>query len=483
MVKTGRVLDRLCTLCAVFFCAVIAVQNVFFTASRGQWVSLLALILTAAAAFLAVKILPDGRYVPVVLFVLRFAAAMLVIWTVKSQPVQDFQTIYTAACQMAQGSREYLALESRYFYNWAYQTAFAAYESFVIRLFGEGYLAIQVLNALYLAGTNVLVYLIGRRLLPGKGGLAAGVLYLLYPAPLFLAAVLTNQHLSTFLLYLGVLVLLGRRDRPLTIPRAVLGGVLLALGNAMWPVGVIVLLAGVLWCAVSLLRHFRRSLRWVLSALARPAVLAVTYVLAGALLSAAVVWSGANPAGLTNNQPMWKFVLGFNEESSGAWNEEDYTSLYLLQGEEADAAMRQVVRERLSVGPVRLARLMLAKSYLMWADNEDLYWGFGHLKSDAPLIGSVTAGQAVNLMTQWDKGAYLLIFALALLWLGRRLANRDPDGDPLLPVLIFCGYYAVYLIIEVQARYRYSLVPAAVLFAGGALAALAERRKPRPPES
>ena len=59
--------------------------------------------------------------------------------------------MYDAACQLARGSREYL--QTDYFYNWAYQTGFVAYEALVVRLFGEGLLPLQVLNAVWMAGT------------------------------------------------------------------------------------------------------------------------------------------------------------------------------------------------------------------------------------------------------------------------------------------------------------------------------------------
>ena len=39
-------------------------------------------------------------------------------------------------------------------------------------------------------------------------------------------------------------------------------------------------------------------------------------------------------------------------------------------------------------------------------------------------------------------------------------------------VLLLCGYYAVHLIVEVQSRYRYFLMPCVFLLAGIAIARL-----------
>ena len=114
-------------------------------------------------AVLGLARLRPVRAFSLAVFVLRFAIALAVILVFGAVPVQDFQTMYDAACQMAQGGGDYLRTD--YFYNWAYQTGFTAYESLVIRLFGEGLFPLQLCNALWMAGTGSLVYAIARRLL------------------------------------------------------------------------------------------------------------------------------------------------------------------------------------------------------------------------------------------------------------------------------------------------------------------------------
>jgi hypothetical protein len=55
-----------------------------------------------------------------------------------------------------------------------------------------------------MAGTNLLVFLFGRRLAgSAAAGLAASLMYLVYPGPYLEAAALTNDHLSAFLLLAG----------------------------------------------------------------------------------------------------------------------------------------------------------------------------------------------------------------------------------------------------------------------------------------
>jgi len=308
-----------------------------------------------------------------------------------------------------------------------------------------------------------LVYLIAKRFLPEKTAMTAGVLYAIYPAPLFLAGVLTNQHLSVFLLYSALYLLLGKY---LTPRRALGAGAIMALGNAIRPIGVILMLAAVIW----LLIRAAHKADW--KQVLHGAAVAFGFFAIGAALSALIVVNGINPEGLSNNQPMWKFVVGLNQDSNGCWNRADYESYLSLPTDQAHDAMTEAVEERLRVGPVKLAGLAWRKSAVMWAGNEDLYWGFGHLEQDAAALTfpvTLSWNSMQLLLGGVDKGIYLLAFGLALMGLISRLRKPERCGRSLPLVLLLCGYYAVHLIVEVQSRYRYFLMPCVFLLAGIAI--------------
>ena len=462
--KLGWLGEKLCLGFGLLFSGVVLVQT-FLTACRGGGYVLFfaaGALGMGALVLLGLRFLKPAKAYPLALCSLRFLIALGVILVFGAQPVQDFKTMYDAACQMARGSGDYL--QNEYFYNWAYQTGFTAYEALVIRLFGEGLLPLQLLNALWMAGTGCLVYGIARRFLPETGAMTASLLYALYPAPYFLAAVLTNPHIAVFFYYLGFWLLV-RRER-LSPLRGVLAGVCLSLGNVMRPLGAVIVLALLCWAAV-------RMLRWKGPGVLREGGLllaaAVAYYASGELFNWLVHATGLNPEGLANHLPLWKFVLGFNLESGGAWNQADYDAYYLLPREEAPAAMRAAVGERLSsLGVSGFLELFWKKSQTMWGSLEYLYWGFGHLDGSVQVLGGLTLSQCLNALNYFDRGVFFLAFFLAaaalLLWL------RRGAGEGLrLPVMLsflLCGYYAVHLLIEVQSRYRYFLMPAVFLLAG-----------------
>ena len=459
--KAGTLAGRFCTLCAACFCAVILIQNML-RLPAGQPVLVLAGLLAGCVVLaLCLRYLRPFRGFAGLLFLVRFVLALCFILWLGPEPVQDFETMYTAAGQLAAGSREYL--NNIYFFNWAYQSAFVAYEALVIALFGDSLFPLQLLNALWLAGTNVLIYTLAKRFLPERTAMTVGVLYCIYPAPLFLAGVLTNQHLSVFLLYSALYILLSDHLSPL---RALGAGALIALGNAMRPIGVIVMLAAVLWLLIR--SAHRTRLRDALYG----GYVAISYFLVGAALSGLIVSSGINPEGLSNNQPMWKFVVGLNQDSSGSWNRNDYETYLSLPTQEGHQAMTQAVKERLNVGPSKLAGLAWRKSAVMWAGNEDLYWGFWHLDQDAAAMGGLSWNSIQLILGSFDKGIYLLAFGLAFLGLLTLFRKPERCDYSLCLVLLLCGYYAVHLIVEVQVRYRYFLMPCIFILAATALAQL-----------
>ena len=156
--KLGWLGEKLAFGCGALFSWIVVVQGALTACRGGGWAlfTLAGLGGMGALVLLGVRYLKPARAFSLGLFTLRLAIALGVVFLFGAQPVQDFKTMYDAACQLARGSREYL--QADYFYNWAYQTGFVAYEALVVRLFGEGLLPLQVLNAVWMAGTGCLVY-------------------------------------------------------------------------------------------------------------------------------------------------------------------------------------------------------------------------------------------------------------------------------------------------------------------------------------
>lgn len=478
--KTGSFLEKLCISVTLAFAGVILLQTALVGLTGGKYTAafLLGLVGTGVLVWLGTKLPEPGRAFPAALFALRFLIALAVILTVQTQPVQDFNTMYEAAQQMAVGSREYLYpqtsyagayavasdVTARYFYDWAYQTGFAAYEAALLAVFGPAQRSLQIANALWMAGTGCLVYGIAERFLSKKAAMAVSLLYALYPGPYLLAGVLTNQHIAALFYYLAVYLLVQKEK--LSCPRAVLAGAAIAVGNIMRPIGVVVLLAILCWGVVRIFSGKEKRMRGVLLL----AAVLVSFFVVFKAADLAVSLSGLNPEGLANNRPMWKFLLGLNSASTGQWNRTDYDRFFVYPLE-SDEAMLDAVLDRMGKGPGEYLRLFWGKLRILISQQDAAYWGFGHLK-----------GTAVNAflvaLTYLDRGlvftVFLLVAAALVLYLKK---GMEESKLSLLLGFLFCGYLSVHLIIEVQVRYRYFIMPVVFLLAGMAVEYLLQKKK------
>ncbi len=443
-----KAISRVCIIFALVFFGFILINTSFISMPIVALAVIIGTFLFNACLFyLLKKYLKPLKHFGLGLFLVRLVLCLFFIIITTAEPVQDFLRMYTAGRDISVGSLAYL--ENDYFYRFPYQTGFSAYQGLILFLFGGNVIALKLLNAVFISVSALLVYLISREFVSEKSAQITGIFYLIYPAPLYLAGVLTNQHLAVMLLFLAVYILIKKQSPQ----RFCLSGIILSLSDAMWPVGVIAFIAGTLFGIYKLLERF--DFKRLLSAVLFPS----GYLVTGFLLSALVVSTGLNPEGLANNRPNWMFVVGLSE--NGSWNKADYDLLMFLPEEEVDSEMSKVATERVkSYGFSGMLSLFARKTSIMWGNFEDLSWGFG----DRSGTGWTYIKGA---MSAYEKGAFLFTLALAGLGLVKSFGKKL--SAELLPILIFCGYFAVYLIIEVQTRYKYA--PTVALFCLMALGA------------
>lgn len=181
-----------------------------------------------------------------------------------------------------------------------------------------------------------------------------------------------------------------------------------------------------------------------------------TYFAVFYLVSFIAVGTGISNTPLENHDPMWKFVLGFNRETEGAYSEEDFktVSQYPL-GEERTRIEKEMVWERLSnVG--ELSNLFLSKIRLMWGEVDALFWSL-NTNSVSSLFG---------LIHTYSYVSYFVIILLLFLAVDLLILRRDTEHKYLFLILLILGYMGVHLLIEVQQRYRYFIMPSMIIIEG-----------------
>lgn len=193
-------------------------------------------------------------YFAISVFLIAFTLKSIVAIFYNVPPSSDFSNFYNAALKVANGDFSFSS--SGYFKLWAYQTGIVIYYATLIKVFGSSILALKIVNCLFIAGVNVILYLILKKLLSEKIAMTISLLYLFYPATFFLASVLTNQHISNFLILLGIYILISRQEKNIwngIFPSAFL----IALGNAMRPQAIVVVTAIVIYTFFEIITSFK----------------------------------------------------------------------------------------------------------------------------------------------------------------------------------------------------------------------------------
>lgn len=420
-------------------------------AAAALWLSgaaALSCVLTALAAWLISRSRVPERAALAAVFVLALAVRAAFILTARTQPVSDFELLYEAARGVASGDST--ALGSEYFRWWGYQIPFVYYEALIIRL-GGGVTALQLLNALWMSAGAALIYLLALRLASAGAALACGLLYALYPGAVLLSGVLTGQHPALFFALLAIYLATGPEA---SWRRCAAAGLCLAVSNLFRPEGLVFL--GALACALIYRLSGRREGRR--AAAAGLAALLCAYLAVNWAAAAAFTLSGAAPEGIGNSRPEWKLVLGLDTASGGEYSAENEYILEIEDADERRAAAAGVIRESLSAGG--LARFFAGKVYGMWGAPEDTDWAFPDGTPDW-----------IPGLLQCERGVRLAVYALALLAALRLLfGRRELSGEPDIALLAaLCAFFAAYLLMEIQTRYRYSALPLVFLLAARAL--------------
>ena len=392
----------------------------------------------------------DTKYFAFILFTLAFVSKAVVVFLFDTPPSSDFEWFYKAAIKASDG--DFSFTNNGYFNVWAYQTGIVLHYAAIIKIFGIGLLPLKITNCLFMAGINTLIFLISRSMVNEKTSRFVSLIYLIYPAPYFLASVLTNQHISDFFLYAGVYLFMIKPLKPFL--NIFIAAFLLALGNAMRPQGIAMIASFIIFGLLD--PSTEKSIfkdRSFLSII----LTAVLYFFIGQCFSQIIRVSGVNENGLKNMFPQYKLVVGLNYDTKGEYSTEDTETLMSISDKTArENKSIEIIKSRLS-DPYKLLKLILYKQKIMWGDlDSTIGWSFNYLeKSGVNIIGKQISYSTFRTTAQkLEKSLYLLIFILAFIGIYSQLNKETYDKNVMLFTLLIMTNFAVYCFIEIQARYR-----------------------------
>ena len=426
-------------------------ENKITTIEITGWL-MLSLLIAPLIAYLTTKYLSKKVYIILLVgiaFLLRIGWA----YWIKTPIISDFHVLYSAAIDIANG--DYGFMESSYFQKWTYQVGFSFYESIVILIFGESPRALKFLNILYSVGTVVVVYLTATKLFNELSGRIAGLIFALYIPSILMSSVLTNQHLSTFFYFLALYLVINsgfsKKYRWITI------GLLIGLGNIIRPLGSIVLLAILVYVVIVFLLKGNKEI-YLTYAKKLIGIIAV-YLAVQKLVSMMMMGIGITDETLKNKDSLYKFVVGFNHETEGKYSNEDreYLDQFSLWDERNEKA-KELIQERIS-DKGEVLELWNHKFTYLWGDKDSsIHWSLNDLSPPQELVDSLYKIERVMYMLTLTF--CIIGFSYILFW-GHKLNS----GYPLILIFLL-GYAAAHILIEVQTRYRFDIMPAMMILQG-----------------
>ncbi|HEX5478693.1 MAG TPA: glycosyltransferase family 39 protein [Dehalococcoidia bacterium] len=358
----------------------------------------------------------------------------------------------------------------------------------VYRLSGDSVRAALVVNALLASGTVVLVYLIGRRAFDARTGLIAAALYALLPSAVFFADVTLSETAFTFVLLLGVWLIieasLRRSAWLLVLAGVVVGYAALIRGQA----ALIPVVAVPFWAWIDgrssdevAGRKSRVAGRgWRESIAGRTAA---PFVVVGIAAAAVVApWTIRNfvesgsPVVISTNAGV-DFYIGHSAGADGHGrivNELVFRYPNLSEPRAEAKISNDGFREGLSYAahhPAREVTLAVRKvGILYYSDHEALRWVDGHAERHVFDVGMFHALSRLSDVYYWG----LLVLALAgiVRWLS--FPHGAAGGVRLLLVSIVVYWTLVHVAFFADPRFHAPIMPVVCLWAAVGVGVIAD---------
>ena len=376
------------------------------------------------------------------------------VFLVRVTPSGDYATFWGYANALA---RQPVLEDGRYMALFPHIFGYSSFLSWFIRLLGPGELLAQMLNVVLTAVSGSFLFLLGRRWWGLPAGISAYLLWIACPSQTIYNSLVLSEPLYTTLM-LGALVLLTAGEGRRPILRGVAAGLVLRWFNGVRPIAAVVIIALLSWRLVLkpeewLLEESRRYWLGLLAALL--AVYAVTGPLWQANLTRRI---GEEPS----TTPGYSVLVGFNQDSGGAWNQEDSQLLFSLgdapgaTAQQAQEGALEAAKDRITSGKVALLPLL--------RDKLRAFLGSDH--ACVGYVGSVV--RHTKLFALACNGFYYAAMVLAGGALVRLWRNRERFAVVLLPLYVL-GLTCAQMLVEVAGRYHYSLIPVLLLLGQAAL--------------
>lgn len=364
------------------------------------------------------------------LFILAFILRIITVLYMKVTPSSDFAVLLDAAENLIKGTN--VMNTSPYFITWSYQSGFVLYQAFILKIFNS-ITVLHIFDCFFTASICVFVYIIGKEI-NKEANILPAILYSFYIFAIVYTGVLSNQHFFTFIVLIVIFILL--KNTKFEKIKDFIIGLLLGIANILRPEGIVVLVSiiGYKLLKIGSKKEIKKTLVGI-------CIVCLTYFAITLTVSFIIQVTNINHNGLKNNNPLWKFVCGSDYETGGC---------YSIRGEAVFGNIEQektfIIQNYKSLNLKTMLKFFVGKIRNFWTISEGYYWAFADSWVD---------GRFIDKYVLYDLSIYTFIFISTLISIFTGIREKR-NGKTLL-VLILLVNFAVYLLIEIQVRYSYTV--------------------------
>lgn len=402
----------------------------------------------------------------VIAFGIRFF--LLIYFSERVFPFSDFRNVL----ELAKGN-----LEEGYFNYYCLFPSylnFSIYERTVLNTFGNEYVNILYINAVYSGLTASLVFLICREINDNKWiGILAGIIYAMYPSNIVFITTGTPDFLSVFFNSLGLYMFI-RAYRTKNIKFSILfyliGGVSLGIGSSFKTFSLVILIA----FAIVMIARFviiEKKSKFLISLSAIMLIVFFAYKAPVELIMRNTEEIYGVKLSSETAVPHY-LLIGLNTESEGQIHlgtlSRSYYSKYLSNGMDYKAAKsyaNDLLIENLKNNKDNILPDLLKKMIWAWQDDSIPVSCF-----TTSLDSTYKYSQHYELFMfvlddYWSlvHFAYFLIMFFALIGCIAFARNKKINLKYEFVALVIFGYFCMILISEAQSRYKCLVMPYIVI--------------------
>ena len=417
--------------------------------------------------------------------IIIFAGLLLrLYWTnsVSTIQISDFGRMWESAGEIAEGNFSRFQ-KNRYLYTYPHLAFTTLFYSLIHMITGSNLMAMKLVNIGLSLLTAFLVYLISGELSNGKKATAIFIMAINSPF-IFFNNILDSQNLAAPVFYFAVLLYLKVFKKKIHPLYLVAVGALLSLGNLFRSVGPIFVIAIIMhmliFSSYSLIQKRKKGKplkldKALLGPLCLVLMLVAMYVTTF-VLNYIFIWAGVfqKPTWDTGGNLILYINAGFNHESNGMWNQEDYDLLRDVgfDYDKAEIEARKRLEQRLS-DKDKVLTLISNKYRTQWGagDFGGLYWSTVELESNPKATNDMLVW--LNYHFYYVQAFYSALILAIMLKLARGYYKNEIKPEFYFGLILFVGFVCLHTLIEMQPRYGYIAMP---MITALAAASIGERR-------